>query len=246
MLPDLGPLAWGWLALVILGAAVARGYSGFGSAALMMAGGSLVADPGLLVPAVILIELALAVPQWPSVRGHVHWGRAGALFLGCLLGVPLGVRAVAALGADGARVAVALAVLVGCAALMGGWRLKRPAGLPAHGLAGVASGLANGAAVGGLPVAAFFAAQPIPPAAFRATLVAYFALLDLWTIPVMAREGVLTWDSLGLAALGLPLSVLGLALGSRRFRLAPPEEFRRLAILLLAALALLGLGRAAL
>ena len=158
----------------------------------------------------------------------------------------MGVRAVAALGEDAARAAVAGIILAGCAALAGGWRMARAAGMPSHVLVGTLSGITNGAAVGGLPVAAFFAAQPIAPAAFRATLVAYFALLDLWTIPVMAREGLFGWEGLRLAALGLPLSALGLALGSRRFRAAPPEGFRRMAIGLLAGLAALGLLRSAL
>ena len=39
VLPDLGPLAWGWLAVVALGAAYVRGYSGFGFAALIVVGG---------------------------------------------------------------------------------------------------------------------------------------------------------------------------------------------------------------
>ena len=47
-------------------------------------------------------------------------------------------------------------------------------------------GQANGAAVGGLPVAAFFAAQTMSAATFRDTLIACFTLLDLWTLPVMA------------------------------------------------------------
>lgn len=243
---DLGPLGWGWLAVVVLGASFIRGFSGFGSAALMMAGGSLVARPAVLVPVVILIELVLALPQWLSVRGHIDWRRAGALFAGCLIGVPVGVRVVAALGEDAARAVVAGIILAGCAGLMGGWRMARAAGLSSHAGVGLLSGLANGAAVGGLPVAAFFAAQPIAPAAFRATLVAYFALLDLWTVPVMWREGLFDRGSLRLAALGLPLSVLGLMLGSRRFHAAPPEEFRRMAIGLLAGLAVLGLLRSAL
>jgi uncharacterized membrane protein YfcA len=100
--------------------------------------------------------------------------------------------------------------------------------------------------VGGLPVAAFFAAQPIPPATFRATLVAYFAFLDLYTLVVLGAGGLVTRQSLALAALGLPVMLLGLFLGSRHFLKAPPEEFRRLAIWTLVALALLGLLRAAL
>ncbi len=246
MLPDLGPLAWGWLALVLLVASVVRGYSGFGFSALVVAGGALAVDPARLVPAVILLEIALTAPQWPSMRGEVDWRRAGLLFLGCLAGVPLGVRAAAALGPDATRALVSLWVLAMCAVLLRGWRLARRPGDVAHGAVGLVSGLANGVGIGGLPVAAFFAAQGLPPAAFRATLVAYFALLDLWTLPVMAWSGLVGRDTLLLAALALPVTLLGLHLGSRRFLLAPPEEFRRLAILLLAGLAVLGLARAAL
>ena len=242
---DLGPLAWGWLALVALGAAFVRGYSGFGFAALLIAGASLVTPPVALVPAVILCDTALTVPQWATVRGSIDWRRVAFLFGGCLLGVPLGVQAVAAMGEDTARIVVALYVLAMGLVLLRGWRMARPAGDRANGALGVVSGLANGAAVGGLPVAAFFAAQPIPPATFRATLVAYFAFLDLYTLAVLGAGSLVTRPSLALAALGLPIMLLGLHLGSRRFLKAPPEEFRRFAIWTLMALAVLRLLRAA-
>ena len=243
---DLAPLAWGWLALVALGASFVRGYSGFGFAALLVSGAALVTEPVALVPAVLVCDVALGAPQWRSVRGAIDWRRVGALFAGCLLGVPLGVWAIAAMGPDAARAAISLWVLLMGLVLLRGWHLPRAPGLPAHGTVGLVSGLANGAAVGGLPVAAFFAAQPIDAAAFRATLVAYFLLLDAWTLPVMWREGLLTSDTLLLAALGLPVMLLGLHLGSRQFLKAPPEEFRRFAIWTLMALAVLGLLRATL
>ncbi len=240
---DLGPLAWTWLAAVTLGAAFIRGYSGFGFAALLISGAGLVTDPVAIVPAVLLCDVVLSAPQWPSIRRDIDWRRVGLLFAGCLIGVPLGVRAIAAMGPDLARAAIAGWVLAMCAVLITGWHLKRPAAPWANVATGLVSGLANGAAVGGLPVAAFFAAQPIPAAAFRATLIAYFLLLDLWTLPLMAHEGLFGWSTVTLAATGLPLMLLGIHLGSRRFLAAPPEEFRRLAILLLAGLACLGLVR---
>ncbi len=245
-MPELGPLAWGWLAALAFGAAFVRGYSGFGLAALLVSGAALVTDPVRLVPVALLADTLLTVPQWLTIRGHVDWRRVATLFGGCLLGVPVGVAAVAAMGADAARAAVALWVLAMGALMLRGWRLSRPAGDAAHAAVGVVSGLANGAAVGGLPVAAFFAAQPIPAAAFRATLVAYFTALDLYTLPIMAWQGLFTRESLLLAGLGLPLMLLGLHLGSRRFLAAPPEEFRRFALVVLMALAVLGLLRAAL
>jgi uncharacterized membrane protein YfcA len=244
MLSDLGPAGWAWLAAVALGASFVRGYSGFGFAALLVAGAGLVTDPVALVPAVLVCDVVLGAPQWLSIRGAIDWRRVGSLFAGCLLGVPLGVWAIAAMGADAARAAISLWMLAMCLVLLRGWRLAGPQGMPAHAAVGVVSGLANGAAVGGLPVAAFFAAQPIPAAAFRATLVAYFLLLDAWTLPLMAHRGLLDRDALVLATLGLPLMLVGLHLGSRRFLAAPPEEFRRFAIATLMALAVLGLLRA--
>jgi hypothetical protein len=53
----------------------------------------------------------------------------------------------------------------------------------------VISGLANAPGMGGLPVAAFFAAQPMPAAVFRATLIAYFPLLDLYSAPLYWARG---------------------------------------------------------
>ena len=78
MLPGLSAAAWAWLGIVVAGAAFVRGYSGFGSAALMVLGASLVVDPETVIPAVVLVELMLAVPQWPGMRGDGRFSGTGA------------------------------------------------------------------------------------------------------------------------------------------------------------------------
>jgi uncharacterized membrane protein YfcA len=244
MIPfDLTPLAALWMAFAILGAAFVRGYSGFGFAALIVAAAGLVTNPLHFVPVVILADVLLTAQQARNIRADIDWRRVGTLFLGCLAGVPLGVWALTRTDPDTARAIISVYILAMCALLLTGWRLSRPAGTTAHVATGVVSGIANGAAVGGLPVAAFFAAQPIPAAAFRATLIAYFTLLDLWTIPLLWSQGLITGDTLLATALGLPLMVAGVHLGSRHFLQAAPQNFRRFAILLLAVLATLGLLR---
>ena len=220
-----------------------RGYSGFGFAALIVSAAGLVTDPTHLVPVVLLADILLTAQQAASIRAHVDWGRVGWLFGGCVIGVPLGVWAIAQVGSDTARAAISVYVLVMCGVLLAGWHLTRPPGARAHVATGVVSGLANGAAVGGLPVAAFFAAQTMPAATFRATLIAYFTLLDLWTLPLMWWWGMITRDTLVATALGLPLMVAGIWAGGRHFLNANPQGFRRFAIGLLATLATLGLLR---
>lgn len=231
------------MALATFGAAFVRGYCGFGLAALVVTAAGLVTDPLQIVPVVILADIVLTAQQARGIWPHIDWCRVATLFAGCLIGVPLGVWALTVVSTDTARAGLSLYVLVMCGVLLAGWHLRRPAGGAAHAATGVVSGIANGAAVGGLPVAAFFAAQPIPAAAFRATLIAYFTLLDLWTLPLMATRGLITADTLKATALALPLMVAGVALGARRFLAAAPENFRRFAIGLLAALALIGLGK---
>ena len=82
-------------------------------------------------------------------------------------------------------------------------------------------------------------------AVFRATLIAYFPLLDLLSVPLYGWAGLVTWDTGRAALAALPFAMAGNWLGGRHFFGTDPQDFRSLAILLLAALAALGLAKAA-
>ena len=127
-----------------------------------------------------------------------------------------------------------------------GWRMRAEMRGPGNAVAGLASGLANAPGMGGLPIAAFFAAQPMQASVFRATLIAYFPLLDLYSAPLYWFAGLVSWDTLWASLIALPLTVFGNWLGSRHFLNTDPQDFRRFAILLLAGLAALGLIKAVL
>ena len=241
---DLGLAAALWVAVACFVAAFVRGYCGFGFAALTIAGAGLVTDPLPFVAVVVMADMVLTAGQLRSILPDIDWRRVGGMCAGAVVAVPIGVWAVTRMGEDAARAAISLFILAMCAVLASGWTLTRPQGVGAHAGVGVLSGLANGAAVGGLPVAAFFAAQPIPAATFRATVIVYFTLLDIWTLPNLAIAGRVTADTLLATALALPVMALGVRLGSRRFLAASPTGFRSFAIGLLAVLALIGLVRA--
>jgi uncharacterized protein len=233
-------------ALVALGMGIAgyvRGYSGFGFAALVMSFAALVTDPFPFVPVVILADVVMTAGQARGIWRHIDWWRVAALFAGALVGVPAGVVAIAWVPLDLGRAVLSLFVLGMCLMLLRGWQIA-PQGRGAHVAVGVVSGAANAMAVGGLPVAVFFTAQGLAPVVFRATVIAYFTALDLWSIPVMAQAGMITRDSFIATGLGLPFMLLGLWLGGRRFASTSPQDFRRFAILLLAVLSVLGLAKA--
>ncbi|KPQ07262.1 MAG: putative permease [Rhodobacteraceae bacterium HLUCCA12] len=241
---DLGPLGAAFMVVAFFAAAFVRGYSGFGFGALVVSAGALVMNPLHLVAVAIIGDLILSLQQWHGVRHQIDWRRVLTLFAGSVIGLPLGLWALTTITEDLARAVIALYVLGMCLALLLGWTLTARAGTPMTFGTGAVSGVANAAGVGGLPVVVFFAAQTMAPVVFRATLIAYFMLLDLWTIPLLLHRGLISGDTLVVLVVALPLFVLGAWTGGRRFLRTEPREFRRFAIILLMALALSGLVKA--
>jgi uncharacterized membrane protein YfcA len=239
---------WGavWMGGATLVAAFVRGYSGFGYSAMVIAASSLVTNPLNFVAVVIVAETMMTLQAWKGIGPDVDWRRVKWLLVGAVVGLPLGLWALTAISEDAARAVISGYVLAMCLVLMAGWRLREEVGSGGTLAVGLVSGLANAPGMGGLPVAAFFAAQPISASVFRATLVAYFPILDLYSAPLYFWHGLVTWDTLWASLIILPLTFLGNWLGGRHFFNTDPQDFRRFAILLLAGLAAMGLLKAVL
>lgn len=241
----LGPWAALYMAVAILGAGFVRGYSGFGFSAMVIAASGVVMNPLHFVAVVVILETAMSLQAWQGAGPAVDWRRVGLLLAGAAVGLPLGLWALTGISENAARAVISSYVLAMCVILLAGWRLPREARGSAPNLTiGLVSGLANAPGMGGLPVAAFFAAQPMAAATFRATLIAYFPLLDLYSAPLYWWHGLVGWQTVWLSLAALPLTFLGNWLGSRHFLHTDPQDFRRFAILLLAGLAAMGLARA--
>lgn len=241
---DLSFAAAAYMAVVVVVSAFVRGYSGFGFSAMVITASGLVTSPLHFVAVVVLCEMVMTAQAWRGIGGDVDWRRVKFLLAGAALGMPLGLWALTSVPLPVARGVISGYVLVMCAILLAGWRFRAEVTGAGNLAAGVVSGLANAPGMGGLPVAAFFAAQPMPVAVFRASLVAYFPLLDLYGAPLYFLSGLVSWDTLWASLLTLPMVIFGNWLGGRHFFKTDPQEFRRFAILLLGALALAGLIKA--
>lgn len=241
---ELSPGATVWMAVAILVAAFIRGYSGFGYSAIVIAAAGLVTNPLHFVATVVILESAMSLQAMRGIGGHIDWRRVWLMLAGAVVGLPLGLWALTGISEAGARAAISAYILLMCGVLLAGWRLQREVRGGGNLLVGLVSGVTNAPGMGGLPIAAFFAAQPMAAATFRATLIAYFPLLDLYSAPLYWWHGLIGWHTLWTALAALPLTFLGNWLGSRHFLKTDPGDFRRFAILLLAALAALGLVKA--
>ncbi len=238
---DLTGWSLAWMAFAVLGAAYVRGYSGFGFSALVVSASGLVTNPLNFVPVVMLLEIAATAGQAPAAGKDVSKPLLGWLLLGATIGMPVSIALLSSLDTDLLRMIISVWILIMCAALLSGWKLRNETGPAGITGVGIVSGLANAAAIGGLPVALFLTAQDLPARMFRATLIFYLCAIDLVALPMLGYAGVITADTFIAAASCLPLLGTGVWLGGRKFISAEPENFRRMAIGLLAFLATLGL-----
>jgi uncharacterized protein len=236
----------GYAAICIFFAAIVRGYSGFGFSLLAITSISLVLPPVEIVPSIFLMEVAASLHLLPQVWRDIHWRALLWLFLGCCVGTPLGVYALA--HAPAAPMTLALAVFVLAAALLlaKGFRTQGLPGRASTFVTGAASGLFNGGfGMGGPPVVLFFFSSPTGVAAGRASLIAYFLLTDLLGLGWQERNGLITAASVWHAAVFLPPLIVGIWLGNRSFKRADPTAVRRWMLRLLMLLALIAGVRAA-
>jgi uncharacterized protein len=230
------PLAYACACIFV--AAIVRGYSGFGFSLLAVSALSLVYTPSEIIPSIFMLELAASLHLLPSIWKDIHWKSLAPLTLGCLIATPFGVWLLANIPPAPMQIAMAVFVLLATALLWWGFALKSIPGKIGSTLAGVASGLSNGAfGIGGPPVVLFYFASPAGAAAGRASLIAYFLATDVIGLANQSVHGLVTWDAAWRALTCLPALLAGVWIGARSFKGANPETFRKAVLLLLAVLA---------
>ena len=234
-----------YAAACIFGAAVVRGYSGFGFSLLAITSLSLLLPPAETVPSIFIMEVAASLHLLPGVWREIQWRSLLWLGIGCLIGTPAGVYALAHVPTAPLTLALTVFVLSSAVLLAQGYALKSRPGPAATLATGTASGLFNGSfGMGGPPVILFFLSSPAGAAAGRASIIAFFLLTDVTGLAWQASVGLLHPATLWHALLFLPALIGGIWLGNRSFRNANPEDFRRWVLRLLMLVALLTGARA--
>ena len=99
-------------------------------------------------------------------------------------------------------------------------------------IAGLFGGLAQ---MTGPPVVAYWLSGKETHGTMRASIILFFGATTVFTFISYIASGIITVQTLWLAAMVAPAYALGLFTGSRAFRLASPEIFRRLCFALIAA-----------
>lgn len=231
-----------WLGLGVVAAGLVRGFAGFGSGMIIMPVASAVLSPVAAVTFMMMAELLGPLPNLPAAWRDGSPRDVGRLMLGALITVPIGIFCLSLMDADFFGWVVSTAVVILLLLLMTGWRyqgtLTSKLTILTGGLGGFMGGFAG---VPGPPVIMLYMASRLPIAVIRANFLLYLLAIDLVMIVVFFALDLFVWKIavLGLMA-GIP-NVIANMIGARLFNPNAEVIFRRVAYLVIATSAILGL-----
>jgi uncharacterized membrane protein YfcA len=178
-------------------------------------------------------------------RGDAEVPVVRRLFIGGLVGMPVGLALLVVVPAAPLQVAISVTVLVSVVVLARGWVIEDPH--PAVDLgAGLCSGILNtSVGVSGPPIVMDLHGRGLPKGPFRASAAAYFGLAGVVALVLFAVVGRLDLELAVAAALALPAWPLGAWAGERVHHAFPDDRFRGLVLGLLGLTAVVTLLAAA-
>ena len=234
-LPDVGTIAFCAVAIALAG--VVRGFSGFGFGLVAVPAFSFVLHPAAAIALAMILQVFSGGIMLRDAWHHVDARLVTALSAGTILPLCLGFLVLETSSVDQIRIYMALVMLAVVVALSAGWRLKQPIGPRLSFATGAMCGLLNGTTgMGGPPAILVLLGSSMPSNAARANLAAYFTVLGIATIIGVAWLGHVSEGILVLAVVELPALVLATILGGRLYALGGQEQYRKLALAILAAL----------
>lgn len=229
------------LPLVFL-AALVRGYTGFGYAAIAIVGMNIYFSPQQSIPVVLALDVLCSLSLLKAALKDVDIATLKLLGLGSLLGIPVGFSLLLLLPAAWLKLLICLSVLAFAWALHKDWRPAN-AGSPKMAVGfGMASGMGTaGASVGGPMIVCYMLASPLKPQNQRATMILFFILTELISIAALFGQGLFGQQELRLVARLLLPTLVGVMLGHYLFARRPPESFKQVALPVMVAVAVIGL-----
>ncbi|MGA1143054.1 MAG: sulfite exporter TauE/SafE family protein [Ilumatobacteraceae bacterium] len=246
-LVDIGAGNTVWVLVVMLLAALVQALGGFGFALMAVPLAALVVDLELAVVAVSVGSLVNTALLCARTYRRVERKVAVRFNVPALIGMPIGLWVLRTAPQNPLKVMLGVIIVIATLALMrsafrvpGDSMLKPAARAAVDVIAGWLSGiLSTSTGTNGPPLVLALASRRLSPEVFRATLAFTFTVTGSLSLAMFAVSGMVSRDALTIAAVAVPLILLGQGVG---IRLQPKLSNRRFDRLVYVLLILSGLS----
>ncbi len=206
-----------WIGLTYLLAGVVRGFTGFGTALIVVPVAGIFLGPAEIILMIAVSGVLSNLILIPDAWGDADRGEVGVLALAAILGAPLGVFLLTLVDPLVVRWVVTGVAAVTLGAVMSGWQYRARLGKAGLSAVGAGAGVVGGLTALTGPVAImFYLANARKAVAVRANMILFLAALDVILIANILIGGLgtmrMVWVGLMIAVPYLAAITVGKAL----------------------------------
>jgi len=222
---------------IALTGGLVRGFAGFGAGMTMVPLFTFLFGPASAIAVTMLLDGVGTAQLLPRAVRHADWRLVALLSLMTFIAAPAGLYVLFTVDAETMRRVIGAVVLTFVLLMLSGWRYqgrrRTSATLGVGALAGVLTGSTG---LGGPPVVIYLLSSRDTVAQSRASIIIYYAVQTVFVLAVLGAKGVITIAVLMQCAILAPTFALAIWIGNRMFSRASETLFRRIAMLVLAAI----------
>lgn len=220
--------------VAILVAGIVQGTTSFGFSLVSLPILGLFFPLKTIVPMLVAFSILMNTIILYEVRKDVKFKSMAILIISAVIGTPIGVNILMIIDDKILKLVVGCFVAVLALLMYFGVKFKIKNEKLAYIPVGLTSGILNGSvSLSGPPVILFLTNLGVGKAEFRATLTAYFWILNIATTITLAIKGVFTADVFSLTLKLLPALIIGVLIGIRVARRIKEDQFRKMTIVLI-------------
>ncbi len=238
-LPTLDPAFWAVFVAVGV-AGIVRGFSGFGSGMIVGPVAAAAYSPQAAVVILLIIEVLPTIPLVIAALRKVKLKEIAPIVAGYAMLLPLGLWFLTTGEATVLRWFMSISILAVVVVLWTGWQYQGPRTVPVRiGVGGLSGFLGGAISVPGPPVILYWMALRTGAGFVRANLIVYFAATSIVAGIGLYLSGLLTPPAVGTGAAMMPVFLVTLLVGARLFGMASETTYRRIALVIVLAAAVL-------
>ncbi|BFM47953.1 sulfite exporter TauE/SafE family protein [Marinomonas sp. THO17] len=228
--------------LLIFMAAVIRGYTGFGFAAIAISGLSFIWPAKVSVPVILLLDLICSIGLLRKAWCFADMDLLKQLSMGAFVGIPCGLLILTHLPDSILKLSVSVSVLaMSCWLLKPHYQHLTPHKWLTREIGMISGGFTAAASIGGLPVVCYLLLTSYAAQVQRATLVLFLSATDFASVILMMMNQFIDASLLAPTLILLGPAFIGVMLGQWLFHRHTPKSFRHIALPVLISLSLLSL-----
>lgn len=228
--------------IVILCAGIIQGAASFGFSLLALPILGLFMPLKIIVPMLVIYSIIMNSIILYKIREHVKLKRISILIISAIIATPIGTNMLINLNESFLKIIVGAIVTTSALSFYFGYKIEIENEKIAYIPVGFISGLLNGSvSFSGPPVIIFLTNQGVEKQVFRATLTAYFWILNIMTTIIFAYKKLIDVELIRITGHLLPALVIGVLIGVKLGNRIKEETFRKLTTVLMVFIGILSI-----